>query len=231
MKIAIIPARGGSKRIPRKNIKAFHGKPMIAYAIEAAIKSNLFDQIIVSTDDDEISEVAIKNGASVPFKRPKELSDDYTPTVPVIAHAIKACKQLGWSPSDICCIYPGVPFLSAIELQDGYEILKRNSGSYVFPVTPFPSAIQRAFKRDENGYVKPFHPEYSSTRTQDLEQGYFDVGQFYWGGINSWLNELNIHMHGCTLVVPEWKVVDIDTPSDWKRAEILYEALHNKYLL
>lgn len=225
MKIAVIPARGGSKRIPRKNIKLFHGRPMISYAIDAAIRSRVFDRVIVSTDDDEIIQVAHSYGAEVPFLRPKELADDHTPTVPVIAHAISACIDLGWDIKFVCCIYPGVPFIATSDLLLAHEILCKGEKSYVFPVTNFPSPIQRALRRDLDGRVHPFQPEYAATRTQDLEHGYFDAGQFYWGHARSWLEGLNLHLTGNTIVIPNWRVVDIDTPSDWERAELLYAAL------
>ena len=144
MKIAIIPARGGSKRIPRKNIKPFHGQPMIAYAIRAALASGSFDKVIVSTDDAEIAQVAREAGAEVPFTRPPDLSDDHTPTVPVIAHAITTCRGLGWAVEDVCCIYPGVPFIAVADLQAGHRLLQEGRSAYVFPVTGFPSPIQRA---------------------------------------------------------------------------------------
>jgi pseudaminic acid cytidylyltransferase len=231
MKLAVIPARGGSKRIPRKNIKSFHGKPMIGYAIEAALASNVFDRVIVSTDDTEIAEVAKAYGAELPFIRPPDLADDHTPTVPVIAHAIQACKSLGWNVEEVCCIYPGVPFISTEDLRCAHEQLVTSDAHYVFPITGFPSPIQRALKRLPNGSVQPFQPEHAATRTQDLEPGYFDAGQFYWGKASSWLEGLNLHLNGTTLVIPEWRVVDIDTPSDWARAELLYATLSDKGLL
>lgn len=228
MKLAVIPARGGSKRIPRKNIKPFHGKPMIGYAIAAAIASESFDRVIVSTDDEEIAQVAKEHGADVPFLRPPVLSDDHTPTVPVIVHAIAACQSMGWDVQEVCCIYPGVPFISTNDLRAAYEQLLATGAHYVFPVTGFPSPIQRALRRLPDGTVSPFQPEHAATRTQDLEPGYFDVGQFYWGKASSWLTGLNVHLNGTTLVIPEWRVVDIDTPADWERAELLYAALAHK---
>lgn len=231
MKIAIIPARGGSKRIPRKNIKPFHGRPMIGYAVGAAIDSGLFDRVIVSTDDAEISDIAKALGAEVPFVRPADLADDHTPTVPVIAHAIVSCQALGWDVSDVCCIYPGVPFISKADLRTASEILNTTGSGYVFPVTSFPSPIQRALRRLPDGGVKPFQPEHAATRTQDLEPAYYDVGQFYWGKAEAWLSGLNIHLNGSTVVIPEWRVVDIDTPADWERAELLYGVLSEKGLL
>lgn len=228
MKVAVIPARGGSKRIPRKNIKLFHGRPMLAYAIGAALSCGVFDRVMVSTDDDEIAQVALSAGAEVPFVRPPELSDDHTPTVPVIAHAIQACNAMGWAIDDVCCIYPGVPFIATSDLSLAHKMLQEGGASYVFPVTHFPSPIQRALRRLDDGRVQPFQPEYAETRTQDLEPGYFDVGQFYWGKAQAWLDGLNIHLNGRTLVIPEWRVVDIDTPADWDRAELLYAALQSK---
>ena len=231
MKLAVIPARGGSKRIPRKNVKTFHGKPMIGYAIEAALAPNVFGRVIVSTDDAEIAEVAKAYGAETPFIRPAELADDHTPTVPVIAHAIKSCISLGWNVDEVCCIYPGVPFISTEDLRCAHEQLVTSGAHYVFPITSFPSPIQRALRRLPDGRVQPFQPEHAATRTQDLEPGYFDAGQFYWGKASSWLEGLNLHLNGTTLVIPEWRVVDIDTPSDWERAELLYATLSDKGLL
>lgn len=225
MKVAIIPARGGSKRIPRKNIKPFHGQAMIGYAIRAALASGSFDRIITSTDDEEIARTALALGAEVPFARPSELADDHTPTVPVIAHAIRACRQLGWDVQEACCIYPGVPFMTAADLRAAYEMLQQDRSTYVFPVTHFPSPIQRALRRAADGRVEAFQPEHAATRTQDLEPGFFDAGQFYWGSAEAWLAGLNVHLNGRTLVLPSWRVIDIDTPADWERAELLYATL------
>lgn len=231
MNLAVIPARGGSKRIPRKNIKPFHGKPMIGYAISAAITSGIFERVIVSTDDEEIAQIARAFGADVPFLRPHELADDHTPTVPVIAHAIQTCQDLGWTFQDVCCIYPCVPFISSRDVHTAYQELQRSGANFVFPVACFPSPIQRALRRLPDGSVKPFQPEYTATRTQDLEPGYFDAGQFYWGKSTAWLKGLNIHRNGLTMVVPEWRVVDIDNSADWDRAEVLYAVLWARGLL
>lgn len=226
MKIAVIPARGGSKRIPRKNIKPFAGKPMIGYAIEAALACKAIDRVVVSTDDDEISAIARDFGAEIPFRRPAELADDMTPTVPVIAHAIDACRKLGWNVTHACCIYPGVPFIRTADLAEALAMLEQGGGDgYTFPVTGFPSPIQRTLKRGKDGKVAPLHPEHVDTRTQDLEPGYFDAGQFYWGGAQTWLAGLSIHANSRAIVLPEWRVVDIDTADDWDRAEMLYRAL------
>jgi len=225
MRLAVIPARGGSKRIPRKNIRPFAGKPMIAYAIEAARAAGVFSHIVVTTDDAEIASLATAMGAEVPFMRPAELADDHTPTVPVVAHAISACQQQGWSLDAVCCIYPGVPFLEAADIIEGLRLMEQSTVAYTFPVTPFASPIQRALQREADGTTRPFHPEFASTRTQDLPVGYHDAGQFYWGRTEAWLSNLNIHMHGRSIVLPEWRVVDIDTQADWDRAERLYKVL------
>ena len=225
MNIAVIPARGGSKRIPRKNIKAFGGKPMITYAINAAQNSGLFDHVLVSTDDAEIASIANAWGAETPFVRPADLANDFTATVPVIAHAIKACEALGWSFDNVCCIYPGVPFIEVADLQGAIKHLDTRSAEYCFPVAEFPSAIQRALKRNSDGEIQPFYPEFQLTRTQDLEPAYFDAGQFYWGKKKAWLRNPRIHSSGIGYVIPSWRVVDIDTPDDWERAELLAMAI------
>ncbi|MES2339697.1 MAG: pseudaminic acid cytidylyltransferase [Pseudomonadota bacterium] len=229
MRIAVIPARGGSKRIPRKNIRVFAGKPMIAYAIDAAHASGAFDRVVVSTDDAEIADIARAHGAELPFTRPAELADDHTPTVPVIAHAITACRALGWDIDAACCIYPGVPLIDPQDILAARDLLDEAGGEgFAFPVAEFPSAIQRALRRGEGGAVAPFDPAHVGTRTQDLEPAYYDAGQFYWGGAAAWLAGLNIHANGRTIVLPEWRVVDIDTPADWERAEALYQALSTR---
>lgn len=224
MRVAVIPARGGSKRIPRKNIKTFGGKPMIAHAITAAIGSGLFDHVVVTTDDDEIAEIAHEWGGETPFQRPVDLADDHTPTVPVIAHAIMECKKLGWDIALVCCIYPGVPFIQVDDLKGSLALLEASQQDYCFPVTDFPSAIQRGLKRETDGQMRPFYPQYELTRTQDLEPAFYDAGQFYWGAAQAWLNNSRIHSSGVGYKIPNWRVVDIDTTEDWKRAEILYNT-------
>lgn len=226
MRLAVIPARGGSKRIPRKNIRAFAGRPMIAYAIDAARSCGLFEHVVVSTDDAEITDIARQCGAEVPFVRPLSLADDHTPTVPVIAHAIQACAELGWHADRVCCIYPGVPLIDPADLVRVLDLLDAHAALYAFPVAPFDAPIQRALRRMPDGSVRPFHPEHADTRSQDLEPAYHDAGQFYWGTTSAWLAGKNIHAHGHALVLPQWRVVDIDTLDDWIRAEALYEALN-----
>jgi pseudaminic acid cytidylyltransferase len=224
MKIAIIPARGGSKRIPRKNIKSFAGQPMIAYAIAAARACGLFDHIVVTTDDDEIAAIAREYGAETPFMRPPELADDHAGTVPVIAHAIQACRALGWDIEAACCIYPGVPLLQAQDLRDAYALMRDSGADYAFTVAPFPAAVQRALRRDGAGIMQPMQPEYVRTRTQDLEPAYYDAGQFYWGLPAAWESGASPHQNGAGLAIPEWRAVDIDTPQDWERVELLYRV-------
>jgi len=225
MNIAIIPARGGSKRVPRKNIKVFCGQPMIAYAIKAAQASALFERVLVSTDDPEIQTIANSLGAETPFVRPAELANDFTATVPVVAHAIQACEALGWQFSNVCCIYPGVPFIEVEDLKASLAKFSESGADYCFPVTEFPAAIQRALKPNSNGLMAPFYPEYELTRTQDLEAAFYDAGQFYWGTKNAWLTNSRIHRSGIGFEIPNWRVVDIDTPADWERAERLAASL------
>ncbi|MEM7665459.1 MAG: pseudaminic acid cytidylyltransferase [Pseudomonadota bacterium] len=223
--LAIIPARGGSKRIPRKNIKPFAGKPMIGYAIEAALACEAIGRVVVTTDDDEIAQIAQDLGAEVPFRRPAELADDITPTVPVITHAIEACRDLGYSFDHVCCIYPGVPFIRTADIAEALDLLiAHDGGGYTFPVTGFPSPIQRALKRGDDGEVAPFDPRHVGTRTQDLEPAYFDAGQFYWACAETWQSGQSAHSNGRVIVLPEWRVVDIDTPADWERAEALFKV-------
>lgn len=225
MRVAIIPARGGSKRIPRKNIKDFAGKPIIAYSIEAAQRSELFDRIIVTTDDEEIAEVARRYGAEIPFMRPKELSDDHTATIPVIAHAIQTLQNdsvIDYA----CCIYATAPFVRSADILDAYNALITHHKHYAFPVTTFPFPIQRGVKRDDEGNIEMFTPEHFTTRSQDLEEAYHDVGQFYWGTSDAWLEGKPIFSDAATtIVLPRHLVQDIDTPEDWLRAELMHKAL------
>jgi pseudaminic acid cytidylyltransferase len=228
MIVAIIPARGGSKRIPKKNIKDFCGKPMIAYAIEAAKKSNLFEHILVSTDDEEIADVAVKYGAEVPFLRPENLADDHTATVPVISHAVKFCQKLGWDISFACCIYPCTPFLLNEDLNKSFEILKSSKTDFVYPVTEYPHPIQRAMKQLKSGQMEFFNFKYELSRTQDLEKSFHDAGQFYWGTSNAWIHEKKMHTDGMGMIIPNWRVVDIDSNDDWARAEIIFKTFYKK---
>jgi pseudaminic acid cytidylyltransferase len=225
MKIAVIPARGGSKRIPRKNIKEFSGKPMIAWSISAARASQMFDQIVVSTDDDEIAAIAREHGAVTPFVRPLDLADDLTPTVPVIAHAVAACRQLGWEVDYACCIYPCAPTVQGGDLRDAFALLQERNAHFVFPVTEYAHPIQRAMRQMPDGSMQFFSPEFEMTRTQDLETTYHDAGQFYWGTADAWLAKKKMHTDGLGMPIPNWRVVDIDSEDDWKRAEILQKVV------
>ena len=224
MNIAVIPARGGSKRIPRKNIRGFAGKPMISYAIDTALASGMFDHVVVSSDDQEIIDIARTCGAEAPFLRPATLADDYTPTVPVITHAVNACIEIGWKIDHVCCIYPSVPFIEIEDLLRAFSLLVGSDAAFSFPVTEFPAAIQRALRRLPNGRMEPFQPEYENTRTQDLETSYHDAGQFYWGSAHSWKENHRIHSSGVGLPIPNWRVVDIDSHEDWVRAELLFKT-------
>ena len=225
MTIAVIPARGGSKRIPRKNIRSFAGRSMISYAIDAARESGLFDHIIVSTDDLEISEIARANGAETPFVRPTHLADDLTSTVPVIAHAIQVYLDKGWNGNYVCCIYATAPLIRGKDLSKTLTLLKQSGVDYCFPIAEYPSPIQRALVRNEEGLTTPYFPEFELTRTQDLKPTYQDAGQFYWGRRDAWLNNMDIHSGGVGYLVPHGRVVDIDTEEDWARAEALYNYI------
>lgn len=230
MRLAIIPARGGSKRIPRKNIKAFCGKPMIAWSIEAARQSACFDQVIVSTDDAEIADVARQCGANVPFMRPAELSDDHTGTIPVIRHAIEWCEHQGQSVSEVCCLYATAPFVRAEDLRRGLDILQGNDCDYAFSVTSYAFPIQRAIRINGAGRIEMFSPEHFNTRSQDLEEAFHDAGQFYWGRAEAWLQGKMIFSPDSTpVLLPRYRVQDIDTPEDWVRAQWLFKALQAQH--
>jgi len=229
MNICVIPARGGSKRIPRKNIKLFGGRPMIEWSIDAATKSELFDQIIVSTDDSEIAEIALACGADVPFERPSELSDDYTNTSAVIAHAIEWYQQQGLKPRLACCIYATAPFVSPIDLKRGLDIISAENSDFAFSVTSFAFPIQRAISLTKEGRVKMFQPECFETRSQDLEEAYHDAGQFYWGKADAWLSGKPIFsLDSSPVILPRHRVQDIDTIEDWLRAEWMFNAMQTE---
>ncbi|SDK05158.1 pseudaminic acid cytidylyltransferase [Pseudomonas indica] len=226
MRLAVIPARGGSKRIPRKNIKPFCGKPMIARSIEAALESGCFDRVIVSTDDAEIAEVARQYGADVPFMRPAELSDDYAGTVPVIRHAVEWFIANGEAPEQVCCIYATAPFVTGENIRRGLEALAGNDCDYAFSVTSYAFPIQRAIRITSAGRVEMFNPEHFNTRSQDLEEAYHDAGQFYWGRANAWLEgKILFGTHAVPVLLPRHRVQDIDTLEDWERAEWLFKAM------
>ena len=226
MKIAIIPARGGSKRIPRKNIKMFCGKPMIAWSIEAALQSACFDRILVSTDDAEIAKVAQACGAEVPFLRPKELSDDHTATAPVIGHAIDWLEKKGGEVQLACCIYATAPFIQAEDLEEGLRLIQAGDWKFAFSATSFSYPIFRSIQKKDDGSVNMFFPEHFSKRSQDLPEAWHDAGQFYWGKPEAWQQALRIFDSWSTVVpLPRWRVQDIDTHEDWDRAELIFNSL------
>ena len=226
MNIAVIPARGGSKRIPRKNIKDFCGKPMIAWSIEAAKKSELFDHIIVSTDDIEIAEVATRWGAEVPFRRPAELSNDFVGTTEVIGHATRWAVEHGWQVTAVCCIYATAPFLRIDDLKQGLAALESGGWLYAFAATDFAAPIFRSFMQGAEGGIKMFFPDQFSTRSQDLPTALHDAAQFYWGLPTAWMEGKRIFdQHSLALVIPRWRVQDIDNQDDWIRAELIYKQL------
>ncbi len=226
--IAIIPARGGSKRIPKKNIKDFFGKPLIAYSIETALKSKLFDKVIVSTDDEEIAEISKKYGAEVPFIRSWKLSDDYVTADEVIEDAILQLKKLNYSFDFICTIYATAPLLQVRYLIDGLNRLKDSNASMTFSATSMAFPIQRTFKIIENGRCEMFFPEYAKTRSQDLEEAYQDAGQFYWKNLNNKLTDIPFGKDSIPIILPRYLVQDIDTLEDWQRAELMYETLQKR---
>lgn len=223
--VAIIPARGGSKRIPKKNIKNFHGKPLIAYSIEVALKSKLFDKVVVSTDDEEIAKIAKEFGAEVPFLRPKELSDDFTGTGAVINHAINFLKEQGENIDFVCTIYATAPLLQEKYLIKAYEKIKDSNAKNAFSCTSMPFPIQRTFKITSNERCEMFWPENFMKRSQDLEEAFQDAGQFYWTNLNIKSNEIIFSKDSIPIILPRYLVQDIDTLEDWQRAEFMYEAI------
>jgi N-acylneuraminate cytidylyltransferase len=226
MRVAVIPARGGSKRIVGKNIRPFCGRPIIEYSIAAARSSGCFDRIIVSTDDDAIADVARAAGAEVPFTRPAELSDDHTATIPVVAHAIEWLAEADQHPDLVCCIYATAPFLRADEILLGLKMLRESRCDYCFTATGFAAPIQRAFRIDADGRVEMFSPAHFNTRSQDLEPAYHDAAQFYWGTAAAWLDARPVFSPSSVpLVLPRHRVQDIDSEEDWVRAEAMFMAL------
>ncbi|WP_299074843.1 pseudaminic acid cytidylyltransferase [uncultured Paraglaciecola sp.] len=225
MNLAIIPARGGSKRIPGKNSKLFAGKPLIAYSIQAAIESDVFDKIIVSTDSQQIADIAKSYGAEVPFLRPTALSDDYVGTGPVTKHALEFCVEHFFEPEFCCCIYATAPFLTAGYLKQGLQsLVTQQHKQYAFSVASFGFPVQRALKRADAGVV-PMYPEHIGKRSQDLEEAYHDAGQFYWGRSSAFLqSKAMFQQHSIPIILPRHLVQDIDTPEDWQRAELMYKA-------
>lgn len=224
--LCVIPARGGSKRIPRKNIRDFAGKPMIAHSIEAALKSDCFEKVIVSTDDEEIAGISTKFGAEVPFHRPNELADDHSGTIPVIAHAISKMQKLGFDADYTCCLYATAPFITPEDIKNSLLKLKKSNSLYCFSVTGYGFPIQRSILLDQFDKVSMLYPEYEQTRSQDLESTWHDAGQFYWGRSQAWLDEEKLFAaHSLGFYLPRYRVQDIDTIEDWERATWLYKAM------
>ena len=227
MNIAIIPARGGSKRIPKKNIKNFCGYPMISYSIKAAQESKIFDRIIVSTDSNEIASIAKEHGADIPFLRPKDISDDFATTSDVMKHAINFLKEEYELFNSVCCIYATAPLIQKDDLVKGFEVFNTKKWSYVFSATSFPFPIQRAIKKLSEGGIEMFQPSHFNTRSQDLEEGYHDAGQFYFGSFEAWQNkEIFFQRNSEIIILPRWRVQDIDTENDWKNAEKLFQLIN-----
>lgn len=222
--IAIIPARGGSKRIPRKNIKPFMGKPIMAYSIEAALKSNLFDVVMVSTDDEEIADIARQYGAEVPFMRSKSTSNDSATLSDVLKEVISAFKNRGAYYDNMCCILATAPLISSVDIQRGYDkLLDNDSISVLYPIVQFSYPVQRCIKLGQDGEIAMKWPEYQNARSQDLEKLYHDSGTFYWYKIKPWLAG-NVKRSG--VVIDEHYVQDIDTEEDWLLAELKYQYLN-----
>ena len=229
MNVAVIPARGGSKRIPRKNIKLFHGLPIIAYAIKVARESEIFDEIFVSTDDEEIAEVAMSFGATIPWMRPKNLSDDYATTVSVIQDAVKRLKINLINMENICCIYPATPLLKPSFLSEGLKVLKNGDWSYVFSALKASTPPQRLFSLGTSKGVEMLFPQFEITRAQDLDHYYSDAGQFYWGSASSWETGLPIFSSKSTILeIPSESAIDIDTQEDWHYAENLFKLIRGE---
>lgn len=224
MIVAVIPARGGSKRIPKKNIKEFFGKPIISYSIRAAIDSQLFDKVIVSTDCENIAQVAIKYGAEVPFMRPEELSGDFLGTHEVVGHALKWLEDFGDAVDFACCIYATAPMIQGTDLIKGYDLIKTEKWKAVIAATKYSYPVFRSFKKLPNGGLEMVFPEHYNSRSQDLPEVYHDAGQFYWAKAQEWKNKPDGFSENNTIIeLPNYLVQDIDTIEDWNRAEKIYE--------
>jgi pseudaminic acid cytidylyltransferase len=224
--IAIIPARGGSKRIPRKNIKLFLGMPIVAYSIDIAIKSGLFNEVMVSTDDEEIANIALQFGANVPFFRSKENSNDTSTTLEVIEEVVNWYNEKDKFYDNICCIYPCAPFCTTLNLVNSYNLFIEKKFNTVFPVVQYSSPIQRALNLD-NSIVSMSYPEFQNTRSQDLEKKYFDAGQFYWINTKNIFEQKNMYTDysGC-IIIDELNAQDIDNEIDWQIAELKYKLIN-----
>ena len=227
MRICVIPARGGSKRIPRKNIRDFRGKPMLAWSIEAALKSKIFDHVIVSSDDQEIEKEAKEWGATTPFRRPESLANDLCGTTPVVAHATKWLMDRGVEVEAVCCLYATAPFVEVNDIKASYQLLQETHPTrFVFTATEYHFPIQRSIRIDQDtGLAQMQDPDSFNVRSQDLEPAFHDAGQLYWGRPEAWLTSKNLFEGSRALIIPSWRVQDIDTLDDWTRAELLHQML------
>jgi len=226
LNICVIPARGGSKRIPKKNIKLFCGKPIISWSIEAALNSKCFDRIIVSTDNDEIKKIANHFGAETPFTRPDELSDDFSSTADVIKHAIELQNDIEQDHDIVCCIYPTAPFIRSSDILKGLQVLIDFEADYSLSVTSYPYPIQRALKLNEQNLIDMVSPQYLNSRSQDLDPNFHDAGQFYWGRASAWLNSRPIFGgNSRSVYIPRYRAQDIDDEEDWISAELMFQNI------
>lgn len=224
--VCIIPARGGSKRIPRKNIRTFHGKPMIAWSIEAASAACVFERIVVSTEDDEVAEISRTLGAEVPFKRPMDIADDFAGTDEVFKHALSV---LGVKDGSACCLYATAPLVRAEDLRKGFDLIRDKGCASAFSVVKYAYPIYRAMKVNDAGRLEMLWPEHRDTRSQDLPEVWHDAGQFYWVDVDKYLPEGRLFgPDACPVELPTWRVQDIDTEEDWLRAEQLFETIGRK---
>ena len=222
--LCLIPARGGSKRVPGKNVRDFCGKPMIGWSVEAALAAGCFTRVVVSTDDDRIAAVARAAGAEVPFARPPHLADDHATTLAVVRHALDALEADGALPDALCCLYATAPFVRARDLRAGAGALR--GADFAMAVTRYAFPIQRAVRINAARHLEMFHPERYATRSQDLEEALHDAGQFYWGTVTAWRRDLPFFSQRVAPIeLPRWRVQDIDTPEDWTQAEALFRAL------
>lgn len=225
--LAIIPARGGSKRIPHKNIKPFLGRPIIAYSIEAALGTGLFEEVMVSTDDVEIAEIARQEGASVPFLRSTENANDYATLADVLVEVVNAYKGRGYELDLICCLLPTAPLISSEDVRSAYDQLVMSTFDSICPVVAFSYPILRSLSIDEKGNLNMNWPEYRFSRSQDLRPAYHDSGTFYWIKTSSLLKDKKLlSENGTAIVLDEFRVQDIDTDTDWALAEMKYKLLH-----
>ncbi|GAA1531602.1 pseudaminic acid cytidylyltransferase [Nocardioides humi] len=226
--VAVIPARGGSRRIPRKNVRTFAGRPMLAYAVEVALASGLFERVVVSTDDDEVADVARDLGAEVPFRRPPAISDDHTPMAEVVLHALDELDRAGEEYDAVCTLFATAPFLRAADLVAGLRLLEDGAPAAV-AVTGFDFPIFRAFGLNDDGALRPLWPEHAGTRSQDLPEALHDAGQFYWTRVEVLRATRSLWPDGMRPVrLPRHRVQDIDEPEDWERAEWMHRALEGE---